>query len=501
MDETDPLYKECLALLAETSIAEDERVEQVEELVRKTYGDQLANADLERLVLDLLWEHFEGVKRVRKTRIVETTATNPIKLPEAAYKPEARAKFRQAAPVTKKKQWVPLDEIDLPEECINSMENKTPYDMLREILGQETSDEDIERVLSHNEFDIGRTIDMLLKTLRGRTTQATNDEQTTKKTLLTRDQTAERVVCRYFLQTGSCLRGSDCMYSHDLSQRICRFWLQGKCMAGKNCVFLHQVPQEVIDKLNAAVADQPAAAPAVPNFAALPKLGSKRSKAPAPAPASPSPSTPLVVNPVVASRSVASQASAALAGQLNRGLLPIRAPMHMPWKEVDFLRNQEYVDLRLSARKWADLRNKYLQLATNSWSQNDPATAKHMSKKGQEFNCMMLDDYEKARELLLEQRERPSSEVYLDLFGLNLEEAIEFLGQQLTLLNDTTRHNPRIAYVVCGRGHYKVKRYLDSLSQQVVLFLDRHGYLHKNFGDDATFGRVIGVDPYSALPI
>lgn len=486
MDETDPVYEECLQLLAETSVAEDERVEQVEQLVREKYGDTMANSELERLVLDLLWEHFEGVKRVRKAKIIDKTSTNPIKLPEAAYKPEARAKLGQP-----KKKWVPLEEIEIPEEPV-SMENKSPYDMLRDILGRDTSDDDIERVLSHNEFDIGRTIDMLLKTMR--TQSADQAEQENKQKLLTRDQTAERVVCRYYLQSGSCLRGSDCMYSHDLSQRICRFWLQGKCIAGTDCQFLHEIPQEVIAKLNTAVGAQPVAQTA-PDIKALPKLGSKKpakKQVPLAVPAAPPTPSKLSLNslPPLGTK---------LSTQLNRGLIPIRAPMHTPWKEPDFLENQKYVDFRVSARKWADFRNKYLQLATNSWSDNDPATAKHMSKKGQEFNEQMIQDYENARQVLLEQRTKPSSEVYVDLHGLELENAIEFLEQQLETLNAETRHNPRVVYIICGRGHYKMKRYLDHLSQQVTMYLDRKGYLHKNFGDNPLFGRIIGVDPYSKI--
>lgn len=485
MEESDPLYDECLKLLSETSVAEDERVEQVEQLVREKYGNTMENSELERLVLDLLWEHFEGVKRVRKAKIIDKTSTKPIKLPEAAYKAEARAKLGQS-----KKKWVPLREIDLPEEP-SSMENKTPYDMLRDILGRDTSDEDIERVLSHNEFDIGRTIDMLLKTMRSRSTNQT--EQENKQRLLTRDQTAERVVCRYYLQSGSCLRGTDCMYSHDLSQRICRFWLQGRCIAGNDCQFLHEIPQEVIDKLNTAVGGQAVVKQAAPDIKALPKLGSQK-------PAKKqtvAPSTP--VTPIKPNLETLPLLGTSLPTQLNRGLIPIRAPMHTPWKEPEFLENQKYVDFRVSARKWADLRNKYLQLATNSWSENDPATAKHMSKKGQEFNKLMLDDYENARQVLLEQRAKPSSEVYVDLHGLDLEDAIEFLEQQLETLNAETRHNPRVVYIICGRGHYKLKRYLDHMSQQLTMYLDRKGYLHKNFGDNALFGRVIGVDPYSAL--
>lgn len=43
--------------------------------------------------------------------------------------------------------------------------------------------------------------------------------------------------CKYFFMDGSCRRGKECKFSHDLI--TCRFWAEGQCLKGQSCPFLH----------------------------------------------------------------------------------------------------------------------------------------------------------------------------------------------------------------------------------------------------------------------
>jgi hypothetical protein len=43
--------------------------------------------------------------------------------------------------------------------------------------------------------------------------------------------------CKYFFMDGSCRRGNECKFSHDLI--TCRFWAEGSCLKGQACPFLH----------------------------------------------------------------------------------------------------------------------------------------------------------------------------------------------------------------------------------------------------------------------
>lgn len=43
--------------------------------------------------------------------------------------------------------------------------------------------------------------------------------------------------CKYFLVDGSCKRGLNCKFSHDLT--TCRYWAEGSCHKGDACPYMH----------------------------------------------------------------------------------------------------------------------------------------------------------------------------------------------------------------------------------------------------------------------
>lgn len=453
------LETKCYNLLSDTSINEEDRIEAVEAYVRE--NSDLAGPDLERLILDILWAHRQG-KTVKK-KPVSTVDSKSINLPE---KPKGKIK------------WQAVDLAEVPDK---PQTEESPYDMLQRIFGASTTPEDIDRLLSHNDFDIGRTVDMLLK--------ASRDQEEEDEKLLLTSQTAQRVTCKYFLE-GSCLRGNDCLYAHDMSRKICRFWLQGGCLAGPSCLFLHEVPDEVVQKLKPT--KTAVKAPPLLNAASLPTLGSKKGKS------GPKPRSSLLERQEKFDLA-AITANLPPVKPINTGVVPPRPPMRVPWKNPDHGNNARYVELRVSARKNAESRNKYLQLATDSWANNDPAAAKILSKKGQAFSERMNSDYREAAELLWEYSKEPMSEIFIDLHGLELGAAIDHLEATLIEIEQQQKHNPRVAYVISGRGHYKVKRFADQLTQHVKMFLDKNGYIYRDFGEDTSYGHIIGVDPWSSL--
>lgn len=501
------LYRQALTILDDPQVGgEEERMEAVEDLVRDVRSSTCGSAELERLVLDILWEHRTGKKP--KAKVVGKKATQQLKLPDPAIG------WKSSAESSKKKgrqqKWIRLE--DLPEGGEDQNDkNSSPFEMLRTLLGNDASDADIERVLAHNEFDIGRTVDMFMSTSAPQ--QEESEDQFTpaapQEEVITKERIASRIMCKYFLQSGICMRGNDCMYSHDISQRICRFWLQGRCLADDKCVFLHEIPGEIVSKLSISGPKEPAKPPKIDN---LPALGTKRSQLTGRGDASrPASAVEVESGPTLPATKPGAKFDFAStlkkkkeAGKLpdisvNRGRVPIAVPRRVPWKNPDFGINQEYVDLRQSAKRLGELRNKYLQLATNAWSANDPAAAKAFSKRGQNFHQRMIDAYFEGASLLWEQRLKPTSELYVDLHGLELGKAIDQLESRLNEIESQDKAEPRVAYILCSRGHFKVKHHSDQLTQHVRVFLDEHGYLHRDFGEDPTFGRIIGVDPWSSI--
>lgn len=108
----------------------------------------------------------------------------------------------------------------------------SPYDMLRSILGPSKSDEEIEAALAIHGYDLSATI---MAFMEGQTADASIGQATateSKAILIGKSvdvprpvtpagQQRSSVVCRFWLQTGQCLR-ADCRFSHDLSNHICK---------------------------------------------------------------------------------------------------------------------------------------------------------------------------------------------------------------------------------------------------------------------------------------
>ena len=110
----------------------------------------------------------------------------------------------------------------------------SPYDMLRSVLGDGRSDEEIEGALEVNGYDLSATLMTLMDNQSpGQQVQPTVTEHDGRILIgksmsssqpISIDQpetTRSSIVCKYWLSTGSCLR-ADCRFSHDLSSHICK---------------------------------------------------------------------------------------------------------------------------------------------------------------------------------------------------------------------------------------------------------------------------------------
>ena len=127
----------------------------------------------------------------------------------------------------------------------------SPHDILRSVLGDRKTNEEIEEALEKSSYDLGQTIALL--------TGADNSDtplihesllKPDGSVLIGKSMTSEQirpvtpnavkspVVCKYWASTGSCLR-ADCRFAHDTSNHVCKYWLSGKCLAGDSCQFSH----------------------------------------------------------------------------------------------------------------------------------------------------------------------------------------------------------------------------------------------------------------------
>lgn len=107
----------------------------------------------------------------------------------------------------------------------------SPYDILRSVLGEQKSNDEIEQALEINGYDLGATIATLSE--QGDTHPAAtsgNDGRVLVGKSMAMDQMRpvtpsgpgrNHVVCKYWLSTGQCLR-ADCKFSHDLTSHLCK---------------------------------------------------------------------------------------------------------------------------------------------------------------------------------------------------------------------------------------------------------------------------------------
>lgn len=122
------------------------------------------------------------------------------------------------------------------------MVEMSPYDILRSVLRDEKSDQEIEQILEVNGYDLSAAIAALMEG-QGLQASETSPElggvgQSQKTFLVGKSMAAARpvtpvgqaktpVVCRYWLSTGQCLR-ADCRFSHDLSNVVCKYVKAGR---------------------------------------------------------------------------------------------------------------------------------------------------------------------------------------------------------------------------------------------------------------------------------
>jgi hypothetical protein len=108
----------------------------------------------------------------------------------------------------------------------------SPYDMLRSILGQTRTDEEIEAALAQQGYDLSATIvslmegqsqegGVLLQVEETKNILVGKSVSTDVRPSTPVSQQKSGVICKFYMSTGQCLR-ADCRFSHELSNHICK---------------------------------------------------------------------------------------------------------------------------------------------------------------------------------------------------------------------------------------------------------------------------------------
>ncbi|KAJ9293000.1 hypothetical protein DTO271G3_8298 [Paecilomyces variotii] len=350
------IYEQCLPILQDKDIDEEEQVEKLEEFLRE--NTSLSGSSLENVVLDVLWWHRNSTQPdgslppARHTIIRRSSpapwqiarSSTPLSSPpnmgtspsSSSWLPPSRGGFPRAprsttaSPFTSPRpsprlalaqpiphspnlnayefsdqsgfsdfygdfgsesnvEWLVGDDATSTTSSVGGVSSTggglsaaapefvpdmSPHDILRSVLGDKKTNEEIEAALEANSYDLGATIASLSQE---QSSDSTSQQAEEGRILVGKSMSVEHmrsstpsgqsrspVVCKYWLSTGQCLR-ADCRFSHDLTTHVCKYWMMGNCLAGDGCPFSHD-PSSLIGNMSLSDGNSQAAGGQQPAF-------------------------------------------------------------------------------------------------------------------------------------------------------------------------------------------------------------------------------------------
>ncbi|KAJ6171208.1 hypothetical protein N7470_000275 [Penicillium chermesinum] len=589
---SEELLEKGLEILQDQSLDEEEQVEKVEDLLRASTS--LSGSSLENAVLDILWRHRNrtlpdsspplndippaSTSWVQSSRgafsrpPLSSTAspfTSPRPSPRLAlaqpipHSPNLNAyEFSDQSQLSdfygdfgsdSNVDWLVADDANsttsstgglsasaaLSATAAEFVPDMSPHDILRTVLGDKRSNEEIEAALEANGYDLGATIASLYQDAESETLAKQQDDarilvgksmaMDPPRPLTPSGHGRSPVVCKFYLSHGQCLR-ADCRFSHDLTAHLCKYWMNGNCLAGDSCPFSHD-PSSLVSNLS--ISDSRPASPSAGSLFqvdsasdAFPPLQASSSmedqwanqygRYPAHLSGPGGKGTPPVDTrtessiqqlyrwttqmhfPSLAAVSAKNtskkhhgkrgghNARDANTNKENPPLFPRRCAAEHPWLETGSRANQQYIKYRTEAIRHGTVRNKFLQSAAQAWNRNDARAAKALSLRGQAENDAMRRCHREAARQLYEERnqhlsqaglDESSEELYVDLHGLHPEEAIEYLEK---ILLKHANEGLRVVYAITGTGHHS-KNGKDKIGKAVKAWLNEWRYLFREF--------------------
>ncbi|BDD61197.1 hypothetical protein MAP00_006267 [Monascus purpureus] len=334
---SEELVEDCLQVLQDESIDEEDQAERVEEFLREK--TTLSGSLLENAVLDVLWRHRNRVlpdssPPPPRHTVIRRSSPAPWQMarsstplshhsnlgtspgsgtwlpnsrgglsrgplsstvsPFTSPRPSPRLAFAQPIPHSpslnayefsdhsqapdaygdfgsdNNVDWLVADDANsvtsstghsvhgsLSATAPEFVPDMSPHDILRTVLGDKRTNEEIEAALEANSYDLGATIASLSQGQGTDGSQQPDDGRILVGKSMAVDQprsvtpsgpSRSPVVCKYWLSTGQCLR-ADCRFSHDLTNHLCKYWMMGNCLAGDGCPFSHD-PSALISNIN-----------------------------------------------------------------------------------------------------------------------------------------------------------------------------------------------------------------------------------------------------------
>ncbi|KAG9299266.1 hypothetical protein G9A89_013914 [Geosiphon pyriformis] len=402
------------------------------------------------------------------------------------------------------------DWIEPLEEESALYPNMSPTELLHEVFTDIDPDLLI-KIFEQNNFDLECTLNSLLNLKSESAEQKNQGKQ----------------MCRFFLE-GNCLR-KDCLYSHELQNVVCKFWMRGKCIAGDSCAFVHDIDISKFKDVFATNNTHPKYNLKIPDTfdkSTFPDLSSKLATKKI------SFSSPSQFANIIKRRRLAEQlpwidiklidsrlkayenkmeiTAATLKKEYPRPdnfiitkptatkptrsqrSLVVKPPEHIPWLVTGSALSADYKKYRSQAIMCGRTRNALYERASNSYKVNRGDLAKKYSLEAQEYNIRMRElNREASRQIFNARNKEYGKEPFIDLHGLHVDEAVEFLEESFEALENEDYKG--LVYIVTGTGHHS-QNMKAKLGPAVQEWLEEWDYEYCDCSRDKRYGGMLCVE-------
>lgn len=477
------LDAECFAILNDTSLFEEDKVDRIEEIVSSRYPN-MASQQLERTIIDIMWRHKDPSRAQKQLpRVVKVEEREmSVDIPSFERRVQLQKQYMELQAMEEQpKRQEYTDLLNKTEELSKELygdksagiNTTSPLDQLSELFNHTVTKARIQQALKSTGYHVVEAANLILAQLKTESGAGENTQLPKSDELFFDTDKNLNVLCSYFTKNGKCFK-SDCKFRHDIDSRTCSFWLKGRCLAGDDCMFQHS-----LGELSSVTSTPPTTAGSAVTIV--------------------TPTNTTNYTPMASSKfSPSSTAAFIPSPSISKAVpirLPLRKPKVIPWDSTELI-FAKYNHFRKNAIKAEDLRKKFARTSTEAWKSNNGLKSKQFSTKAGLQEQKFFDALKLADDELDKYSETLDDEVWFEMHGLDFNDAVEQVSNSLQEVRSKFAKHSKTMFIVVP-STFDFSQYKKT-TKPITIWLDHEGFrweLHSC--GNGNMGSVIAIDPWS----